>query len=331
MERHDARHDTVPRMTGTPASPSSTSVVVVGGANVDLLGVACEGLNAEESNIGRISESPGGVGRNIAENLARLGVRSHLISAFGRDAHGRWLREECERDGIDVSHAHDVAAVPGSRYLAISDAGGDMRLALNDMRALDHITPEVLAGSAHLIERAAVVVADTNVPQVTLEWLAASCTAPLLIDPVSSAKAPRITALLDRVFALKLNVLEAGVLLGRTIDAEDGDACQAAVSALLARGVRRVFLTRGAAGVIAAEGAEMLRMPAPQVTIANVTGAGDAFSAGVAFATLNGMSLGQSARIGSTMAALALASERTVSLDVDLKTVLNLDEGVVNT
>jgi len=304
-------------MTQTTPPPHDHTVVVVGGANVDLLGVACSGLNAEDSNIGRISESPGGVGRNIAENLARLCVSPHLISAFGTDAHGRWLREECERDGIDVEFAHDVEEVPGSRYLAISDAGGDMRLALNDMRALDFLTPDVLARALPLLERATIIVADTNIPTGTLAWLADSCSAPLLVDPVSVAKAPRVANLLDRVYALKLNVLEAGALLGQTLHAEDEDGCKAAATALLARGVTRVFLTRGAAGVIAADGSEMLNLPAPRVTIANVTGAGDAFSAGVAYATLGGMSLRRSAEIGSAMAAVALASERTVSLSIE--------------
>lgn len=316
----------------TPASlrQDGPVVVVVGGANVDLLGVACGRLNAEDSNIGRISESPGGVGRNIAENLARLGARPHLVSAFGTDAHGRWLRDECVRDGIDVGDSFDVADVPGSRYLAISDSGGDMRMALNDMRALDAITPSALAGLAPLLDRATVVVADTNIPAETLTWLAQNCVAPLLIDPVSSAKAIRISSLLDRVYALKLNVLEAGALLGETLRAEDGDACEAAVRELVVAGVQRVFLTRGAAGVLAADATEILSLPAPRVTIANVTGAGDAFSAGVAYATLSGLSLRSSAEVGSAMAALALASERTVSLAVDTATIQNALEGVVN-
>jgi len=308
-------------MTHTPHPSPDTTVAVIGGANVDLLGVACGGLYSEDSNIGRISESPGGVGRNIAENLARLGVQPYLISAFGTDAHGRWLREECERDGIDVTFALDVDEVPGSRYLAISDAGGDMRLALNDMRALDYLTPEVLVHAAPLLDRATVIVADTNIPAETLVWLAENSTAPLLIDPVSVAKAPRISPVLDRVYALKLNVLEAGALLNQSLSAHDESACEGAVSALLARGVRRVFLTRGAHGVIAADRCELLNLPAPDVSIANVTGAGDAFSAGVAYATLSGMSLRRSAEIGSALAALALASERTVSLAIDPNTV----------
>ena len=303
-------------MIRTPPVSGDSRVVVVGGANVDLLGVAMHSLNAGDSNVGRISESPGGVGRNIAENLARLGVATHLISTFGTDAHGRWLREECVRDGIDVAASHDVTDVPGSRYLAISDSAGDMRLALNDMRALDSLTPAVLADASKLLATAGVVVADTNLPAETLAWLTENCAAPLLVDPVSSAKAVRIAAVLARVHALKLNVLEASALLGRTLSADDELACAAATRELIDAGVTRVFLTRGTLGVIAADAAETLSLPSPQVAIANVTGAGDAFSAGVAYAMLHAFSLRRSAEIGSAMAALALASERTVSLAV---------------
>ncbi len=312
------------------SGPESRLCVVIGGANVDLLGVADGGLSAEDSNIGRISESPGGVGRNIAENLARLGLRPHLVTSFGTDAHGRWLREECVRDGIDVGASLDVADVAGSRYLAISDANGDMRMALNDMRALDTITPAVLADIVPLLDRAAIVVADTNIPAETMIWLAEHCTAPLLVDPVSSAKATRVAPVLDRLHALKLNLLEAGAILGMSLRADDAAACEAAAGALVAAGVKRVFLTRGAGGVIAADATEMLSLPAPRVSITNVTGAGDAFSAGVAYASMAGLSLRHSAEIGSAMAALALVSERTVSLAIEPDTVRQLLEGVVS-
>jgi len=315
----------------TMSHPDETrTVVVVGGANVDLLGVACGGLDAEESNIGRISESPGGVGRNIAENLARLGVQPHFVTAFGTDAHGRWLREECVLEGIDVEASMDVVDVPGSRYLAISDAGGDMRMALNDMRALDALTPEVLTELAPLLNSAALVVADTNIPAQTLTWLAEHCAGRLLVDPVSSAKAIRVSSILGRLYALKLNVLEAGVLLGERIESGDDDTCEAAARALVAAGVTRVFLTRGTHGVIAADATEVLALPAPRVEISNVTGAGDAFSAGVAYATLVGSSLRTSAEVGSALAALALASERTVSLTVAPGVIRHILEGVVS-
>lgn len=291
--------------------------VVVGGANVDLLGVSDSGLINADSNPGRISESPGGVGRNIAENLVMLGVPTVLITAFGDDAHGRWLREECMADGIDIAGSVVVKDIPGSRYLAISKCDGDMALALNDMRALTAITPDVLAASVDLIARAGVVVADTNIPAETLRWLAKNCASPWIVDPVSAAKAPRMLGLLGGVYALKLNALEASALLGRHVAADDDADVSDAAAALVALGVKRVFLTRGTAGVIAADRNTVTSLPAPDVSIANVTGAGDAFSAGVAYATLLGATLGQAALIGSGMAALALKSERTVSRAVD--------------
>jgi pseudouridine kinase len=193
-----------------------------------------------------------------------------------------------------------------------------MRLALNDMRALNALTPDVLAQREALLSSAGVVALDTNLPAETLVWLANTCSAPLLVDPVSTAKALRIATVLPQIHALKLNVLEAGALLDTTITAEDEDACRVAASDLVAAGVTCVFLTRGSDGVVAADADEVVSLPAPRVAIANVTGAGDAFSAGVAYSTLLGLSLSQSARIGSAMAALALASSRTVSTDICL-------------
>ena len=72
-------------------------VVVVGGANVDLKAQSSEKAIAATSNPGHASLSAGGVGRNIAENLARLGTPTHLVAAIGVDQLGEWLVAEIGR------------------------------------------------------------------------------------------------------------------------------------------------------------------------------------------------------------------------------------------
>lgn len=309
-----------------PLTPPANLVVVVGGANVDILGIARDGIVAHDSNPGRIGESPGGVGRNIAENLARLGVPTQLITALGADHHGRYLAEECAADGVGTGASLVVDDLPGSRYVAICDRNGDLETALSDMRALDRLTPEVLAARTELICSAALVVADCNLPVASLEWLAATVEAPLLLDPVSATKAARATGILARLDVLKLNVLEAGVLVGRAVDGRSDADVEAAADELLALGVGRVFVTCGERGVHAADATGHLRVPAPRATIANVTGAGDAFSAGVAYAVLTGMDLRRGAAFGSAMSAMAIESERTVSRAVNTQAVLTRSE-----
>src|ERR1044072_9628730 len=70
------------------------AVVVIGGANVDVKVRSLAPLAYRTSNPGHAHTSPGGVARNVAENLARLGTPTHLIAAVGQDpAGGRVLAE----------------------------------------------------------------------------------------------------------------------------------------------------------------------------------------------------------------------------------------------
>ena len=317
MKTARGAHD--PNLMTTPVG----RVVVVGGANLDVFGFSAGPMRLQDSNPGHIEESPGGVARNIAENLARLGVDTHLITAFGSDTAGRRLADECQADGIKTDAAFVVEHVPGSRYLAILDDEGGLAAAVSDMRALEYLTPEVLSGRRPLLDSADLIVADTNLPADTLSWLAREASTPLLLDTVSAAKAVRATAELARVHTLKLNATEAGALLGRVVsDANDRDV-ESAARDLLERGVRRVFITVGARGVYAQDERESVRLPAPDVDVANATGAGDAFCAGVAYATIAGMTLVETAALGSAMSAVALASERTVSESIDRSEILS--------
>jgi len=303
-----------------PAGP----VVVIGGANVDILGAPDAALVPADSNPGRVQLSPGGVGRNIAENLARLGVTTLLITVLGGDANGRFLADECARDGIDISLSLVLADEPGSLYVAIMDERGDMALALNDMRAMERLTPEVLEPRAVALAHAALVVVDTNLPVETLAWIGEHVSAPLVLDPISVAKAPRALPILRHLAALHCNALEAGALFGRDVMTRH-DAEQAARE-LVALGVARVFVTMGADGVIAADAAGPLTLPARPATLVNATGAGDAFTAGIALAQLAALPLGDSAQLGCAMAAIAMACERTVSEAVSLDTVNRIIE-----
>jgi pseudouridine kinase len=296
-------------------------IVVVGGANLDVFGFSDAQFIPRDSNPGRIEESPGGVARNIAENLARLGIETHLITAFGCDATGLHLAEECRRDGILADSSLSVEHVPGSRYLAILDDDGNLASAVSDMRALDALTPAVLADRTELLASADLIVADTNLPLESLRWLARESTTKLLLDPVSAAKASRARGALPHVHTLKLNALEAGAILGREVNPTTENDVVRAGEDLRALGAKRVFVTLGPLGVFAQDAGGTVRLAAPPVRVANATGAGDAFTAGVACGTLQGMTLPECAALGSAMAAAALTSKRTVSESIDLSAI----------
>ncbi len=99
-------------------------ICVVGGVNVDIAGLPDSRLLMGDSNPGRVTLSPGGVGRNIAESLARLGARVDLVTALGDDIHASWLRAGCERAGIGLGLAETVPGMPSGAYLCRNAARG---------------------------------------------------------------------------------------------------------------------------------------------------------------------------------------------------------------
>lgn len=292
-----------------------TRIVVFGGANTDIAGASDAALVQRDSNPGRVSVSCGGVGRNVAENLAKLGCDTALVTAFGGDHNARELRACCEAGGIDVSASITCDDLPGSVYLAILDESGDMALALSDMRALDRLTPEALRAEAgEVLATAALVVCDANLPASSLAWVAESSTAPIVLDAVSTTKARRVIPLLPRLAAVKCNIAEAGVLLGGPATAGTAKMPPEELArGLVDAGVAIAVVTAGADGSAVAWPGGQSHIPAPRARVANATGAGDAFTAGFAAMLAEGGDAVAAARLGSALAALTLESPTTVS------------------
>ena len=182
---------------------SGTYAVVAGGVNVDIGGRSFAPMVARDSNPGRVTTGLGGVGRNIAHNLSLLGVDVRFLTAFGDDLYAQRIAASCGELGIDISHALQVPGGTTSTYLFLNDTDGDMALAVSDMEICEKLRPEYFAGNLSLLNRAQIVVADTNLPQASLEYLATNCTAPLFVDPVSTKKAEKLRGVLGRIHTLK--------------------------------------------------------------------------------------------------------------------------------
>ncbi len=299
-------------------------VVVIGGANTDIVGRPDAPLVAHDSNPGRIHSSPGGVGRNIAENLVRLGVHVTLITAFGGDEMSAHLAADCRDLGMDTSLSLYADHLPGSRYMAILDDEGDMAVAASDMRALDALTPEELHRRRYVIDAADLVVADANLPVASLEWMGGHVGAPVLFDPVSTTKARRSSALFGHLHAIKCNVIEAASLLG-VGEEEVADVAQAARK-VRDLGIAHAIVTAGVAGAFWADADGEGWTPSFGAPVVNATGAGDAFTAGIAYGMLTGLGAAESARFASAAAALTLGAEETVSPAMCVESVRRIME-----
>ncbi len=286
-------------------------VTVVGGVNVDIGGRPEAALVARDSNPGTVQSSLGGVGRNIAHNMALLGLDVRLVTAFGDDLNAQKLAASCGELGIDISQSPVIPGGRTSTYLFINDQRGDMALAVSDMEIYQHLTPQALAQRRKLLDASQVVVTDTNIPAESIAWLAENCAAPIFADPVSTAKAVKLKPVLGKLHTLKPNRLEAELLSGVPIT--DGESLNRAADALLATGLRRVFISLGADGVFAADHNGRVQLPCLPAELVNATGCGDAFMAAIAWAYLQGTDLEETARAGLAASSIAMEGRETIN------------------
>ena len=289
---------------------------IVGGVNVDIGGRSFAPLISRDSNPGRLSVSLGGVGRNVAHNLALFGVRTELITALGGDIWAEEIRKSCSALGIGLSRAVSAPGEPSSTYLYISGPDGDMALALCDMDIIRRVTPEVVEKNLDLLNSASLVVIDGNLPAETVEAVCSLVSAPIFADPVSVTKAEKFMPVLSKLYAIKPNALEAEALTGETVPIR-------AAEALVRLGVKAAFVSDGARGMAAADKEGSHLLPAFSADIVNATGGGDAAMAGIAAAYLDGLGLLPAARFALAAGAVAVESFETINPAMSRGAILN--------
>lgn len=298
--------------------------LVIGAASLDVVGHALHELVMMDSNAGLIQTTPGGVARNIAENLSRLFVDTKLIAAIGDDDVGKNIWESGTGVGIDMEHCCILPEKRTSMYVALLGADGELTVGLSNMETSELLPREHIQKKRSLIERATCVVLDCNLPGAVIGAVLECCRSPVYLDAVSTAKALRARPYLRQIDTIKLNIWEAASLSGMPIElgsfeasASDRaiafDALKRAARKLHEDGVRRVFVTMGHLGVFWSTNRVAAYLPSMPIRMVNATGAGDAFMAGVVYAELYGAEDAAAVRHGIAMARIALSSKQTVS------------------
>lgn len=290
-------------------------VLVIGGAAMDITGFPKGHLKLEDSNPGTMKTSMGGVGRNIGENLARLGVGVKMLTALGDDVYGQKIRESCERLGMDFSNSIVLNNEDTATYLAIMGEDGDMKVAISNMGIIERIDIELIRKNEKLIRNAAAVVVDTNLDQKVIEYIAHEFgDRPLFVDTVSTTKAEKLRHVIGAFHAVKPNKMEASLLSG--IDIQTKEDLDAVSKWFIAQGVDQVFISLGKEGVFYANENQMDLMAAKAVEMVSATGAGDAFMAGLVYGYLNKMNIAETVAFAQAMSALNISSELTIHPDL---------------
>jgi pseudouridine kinase len=285
---------------------------------LDSKATAKQRIRGASSNPANVIESCGGVARNIAENLARLNCSVSLLTVVGDDQAGQYVLKETARTGVDTSLSSVLQEEKTGTYTALLDVDGEMFVAFADMDIYDKLSARLLQEKWSHIASSKLIIADTNLPANGLSELVQRCRdggLPLFIDPVSSEKAKKLPDDLRGVTAIFPNLEEAIELAGVGTDIASSDKPDYAELALAIhrRGVRHVFITVGDRGVFHSNEGEAILIPSIPTRVVEVTGAGDAFVAGVAYGFLHNHSFGDACRFGLAAAHLTLQTADSVS------------------
>lgn len=309
------------RMDGT-----TPRIAVYGGINVDIQARCASAYRAGDSNPGSVGVAAGGVGRNLAANLAGLGARVSLVSVFGDDDEAAMLKADCAARCVDCSRSLAVSGLPSCRYLCLLDADGTLVGAVADMDAIDRFGPDELLRLATAGDEADALVLDANLPADTLAAAAARWRdKPVILDPVSVAKAPRALSALPHLAMLKPNRAEAAALAGF----QPGGLAEALAAAreIRKRGTGAVFVSLGPGGLAWSSPEGEGRALPPDMPVVNVSGAGDAAGAALAWSAALGYTAEKAAVLAITAAALCAASPEPVRAGVSAAVLEEASKG----
>lgn len=286
-------------------------VCVIGGANVDISATPYSKLNKGDSVPGKNNISFGGVGRNISENISRLGINVEFITVIGDDMHSVNFKDDCKRKNINITSSLELKRTSMSTYVCINDCNGEMQWAVSGMDIYDYLTPDYISGYLNLINSADVCVIDTNIPEKTISYIAENCKVPLFVDTVSINKSKKLKNSLSKIHTLKPNILEAELLTGLKIkNYEDLKKC---ADLLLNQGIKNVYISLGEKGVFCTDGKIYKLIPCFKTSIVNTTGAGDSFISALVYSYIKNLNIIDSTKLGLASAALCIASRKSVS------------------
>jgi pseudouridine kinase len=298
-------------------------VLVIGAANLDIKGRPASRPVQGSSTPGMIRVSPGGVARNIAENLVRLDVDTVLLTAVGDDENGELLLGQAAGSGIDVSEALVIVGGRTGAYVALFHEDGSLDLGIDDMDVMSVLTSDYFTNRQHLFESAAAAAVDANLTPEAFATVVRLCEqhqVPLYADPTSSGLSARLVPHLSHLCMITPNVVEAQALSGLSFDANNPDAAMAAASHFVSLGVRMAVIALAEFGVAYADAETRGHIPALQTHVVDPTGAGDAMTAAIIFGLREDIPLDECVRLGVTAASLTLRSRESVrpDLSVDL-------------
>ena len=291
-------------------------IVVVGNVFVDFKGFPEGTYLPAGRNAGRVEIVHGGVGRNVAEDMANVGMPTRFVSMVDNTAQGAEVLRNLQHRRVDTKY---VSVVPDGMgiWLAIMDHTGDVVGSISKRPKMDAMLKLLEEQGDDIFADATSVVVEIDIDD---EVARAACRCaekhrvPVIALVANMSIALQRRALIQKTRCFICNQQEAGIYFADDFSAlgleEMADELARRVQA--AR-MQAMVVTMGARGAVWAEisGASGI-CPAASVQVCDTSGAGDAFCAGVSVGLSCGKSMQEACEIGTRLAAATITVPESV-------------------
>jgi len=300
----------------------SKPVICIGAAFIDELFHMKEEMIIASTVPASVTKTVGGVSRNIAHQLALLGVDAHLISVFGNDSDGDWLKQSCTNAGVKIDASITKEGLSG-KYTGLLNPDGSLFTAFLTNAATVLITPQHLEKHRLLLQTASYLLADANVSVAAGEWLLAFSNEtgiPFILEPVSVPPARKFKEVdLRGLHLVTPNEDELPVLCS-----EKSFITQLQIEELLAKGVENIWLHNGKHGSVLYNKERSITLHAPEIEIIDCTGAGDGSLSGFILGKTLGKEDVDCLRLAHTLSAEILQVNGAIATHLNQEKLLSL-------
>ena len=289
--------------------------LVFGVSVFDICGFTDNNYRSNDSNPGKVRTSFGGVCRNIAECMARVGVNTKFISVLGDDEAGLRMIDHSKVMNYDMSESLIVKGERTPTYMAILDEQGEMVSAVVDMKIIDAFTTDFIDSKADIIKNSEYMILDSDRPDI-VEYIIKTFSGDtkFILDPVSAAKAELVKHLIKYFHTIKPNRYEAEIMCGFKI--HNDEDLRKAGKYFKELGIENVFITLDEDGIYYNNGEREGKLKANDAKVVNVTGAGDSFVAGIASGYMNNVDIVDTVKYAISMSTITISTEETIHPDM---------------
>lgn len=291
-------------------------IVVIGAVFVDVKGYPEGTFIPAGRNVGRVEQVYGGVGRNVAEDIANCELRPSFVSLVDNTPTGEDVVRQLHNHKVNTDYIRAVRDGMGT-WLAVFDNEGDVVAAISKRPNLMPIVDILEQQGDEIFANADSVVIEVDIDKEIVKK--SLKLAQKYAKPIYAVVANMSIALERRDFLLQMdgfvcNQQEAGILFSEDYDDKSPEEMMEIVSAKVkAANFNRMIVTMGAQGAVYADRfGDKGYCPARKVKVKDTTGAGDSFCAGAVIGLTYGKSLGEACEIGAHLAASVIVTSESV-------------------